>query len=929
MIRTIIALLSCLVAIVGLGQESTENNITVLSGQFAVYEAPVELNLPDDFIMIEGSDARGIFVDLMGVPPERVENVFGIIIPDTTSSIFYLNHAYILTYDKIGHVVDNDADDFDLKSIINPTKVDENGVTRHWAWDPYYIKKDHELSMPIISSKGGESYNQHTLMKFGRDGVISLRSLNANSDPEWYRDNGHVLANSISFANGHRYQDYRPEKDGVAYYSIEDYLLEKPAKGPMSVSREFDLEVDSIKLIGYASAVLIIALLTLLLIVALTKPRKESSDDIAQLSMNTLLRIFVFAVVYLLILVFAIFLVWAGVELTIWILTSVISIKILIGIVAGWAFIGSFLYSVVRSLFIFHKSSDPYRLQISEKDAPELFALIREVASNIGEPMPVKVYLSPDANACVFYAHPLLSIFHSKGKNLVVGVGLLYGLNRNELKAIIAHEYGHFGQKSMRVSQIVSPSYEVISNLINSGGTSIVRPILWRTFLYVQRGYMALSRAMEYEADQTGAEVAGNVAMVSSLCKVQVISDRMSAYQSMVNGIFKTKGVVPSTYFRGYEMFLTLCHDYDGIELTFETIALKPISEKEPSEVDLKNPWLSHPLIQERITNIMAKIRTSDVGSPSNANGIVPDNIKELVSDLIYKENYPNATLRDDDTYIKLLKKELSERTFPLKLRPYFNRDLCGFKVEQEGISDDAKSSDEVFNDINRQAILSFVQAIEDYRLMILFKNKQAGEKRIRYKGKIYSRKNVPIEEQLAVLQKLEKNISEIDKSVYLFAMSIVSDKNLIIKAYDNIYYSQNVISHINREIIPHRDGVARAASRSGNLSRDEFNRLQMMLLNFKNMMLTFIRDIDIHRLDPVMHVDTVRDLERINSDILLTGDSISGEEIQYVLSLPDQFLQLFSNLAYYSKKIVSDSIEGKVPLMYWDHSVAFENRKL
>lgn len=40
-------------------------------------------------------------------------------------------------------------------------------------------------------------------------------------------------------------------------------------------------------------------------------------------------------------------------------------------------------------------------------------------------------------------------------------------------------------------------------------------------------------------------------------------------------------------------------------------------------------------------------------------------------------------------------------------------------------------------------------------------------------------------------------------------------------------------------------------------------------------------------------------------------------------MNLPDVIIQQYKNLAYYSKKIISDTINGKTPLMYWNNSVA------
>ena len=149
-------------------------------------------------------------------------------------------------------------------------------------------------------------------------------------------------------------------------------------------------------------------------------------------------------------------------------------------------------------------------------------------------------------------------------------------------------------------------------------------------------------------------------------------------------------------------------------------------------------------------------------------------------------------------------------------------------------------------------------------------------------------------------------------------------------KAYDNIFYSQAIIRHINNNILPYRDDVAKQIGKGGSQNHESFKRIQRVLLSFKANMRDFINNMEIERLYPVMHVDTAKNFKQVEDDWLLEGDTIDGEEIQYILTLPDDIITLFRSLAYYSKKIVSDTIEGKTPLMFWNNSVAashFDNQ--
>ncbi|MGM9817139.1 MAG: hypothetical protein ACI304_08830 [Lepagella sp.] len=146
----------------------------------------------------------------------------------------------------------------------------------------------------------------------------------------------------------------------------------------------------------------------------------------------------------------------------------------------------------------------------------------------------------------------------------------------------------------------------------------------------------------------------------------------------------------------------------------------------------------------------------------------------------------------------------------------------------------------------------------------------------------------------------------------------------------DTLCETLPIIHHIANNILPHRDAVAKQIGSGGSKDQESFKKIQQILLNFKASMRDFIDSVEIERLNPVIHVDTAKSFKRVEDDWLLDGDSIDGEEIQYIFTLPDLIISQFRNLAYYSKKIVSDTIEGKAPLMFWNNSVAashFDNQ--
>ncbi len=91
-------------------------------------------------------------------------------------------------------------------------------------------------------------------------------------------------------------------------------------------------------------------------------------------------------------------------------------------------------------------------IEVNARDQPILFEFIRILTKETQTSFPKKVYLSSDVNACVFYNSGFWSMFLPVRKNLQIVLCLVNSLNVSEFKAILAHEFGHFSQKSMKLA---------------------------------------------------------------------------------------------------------------------------------------------------------------------------------------------------------------------------------------------------------------------------------------------------------------------------------------------------------------------------------------------------------------------------------------------------------------------------------------------
>ena len=161
-----------------------------------------------------------------------------------------------------------------------------------------------------------------------------------------------------------------------------------------------------------------------------------------------------------------------------------------------------------------------YRAKEAKKsEYPKLYKIVGEVARLNNMPMP-KVYIIPTETPNCFATG-------RNENNAVVAAteGILKILNEDELKAVIAHEFGHIKNRDILISTIAGTIAGVISYIgamarwsaIFGGrdddrGNNIVSLLIIGilTPLIAMLIQLAISRSREYLADETGANTLKN-----------------------------------------------------------------------------------------------------------------------------------------------------------------------------------------------------------------------------------------------------------------------------------------------------------------------------------------------------------------------------------------------------------------------------------
>lgn len=187
--------------------------------------------------------------------------------------------------------------------------------------------------------------------------------------------------------------------------------------------------------------------------------------------------------------------------------------------------IGAYFFSD-RIVLAMHRARE-----IAPDQAPELHAIVSELAQRAGIPKP-RVFLIPEQQPNAF----------ATGRNPAKGVvavtsGILQLLDRRELKGVLAHELSHIRNRDILVATIaatVAAAITYVSHAVGFFGGSLMRGDDEEGVSPLQALLLALvaplaatliqlgiSRSREYLADETGARLCGDAeALASALEKL-------------------------------------------------------------------------------------------------------------------------------------------------------------------------------------------------------------------------------------------------------------------------------------------------------------------------------------------------------------------------------------------------------------------------
>ncbi|AQX07168.1 M48 family metalloprotease [Elizabethkingia ursingii] len=449
--------------------------------------------------------------------------------------------------------------------------------------------------------------------------------------------------------------------------------------------------------------------------------------------------------------------------------------------------------------FLFSVSKDNYeKIRVTKEKEPALFQLIEETYQQVGAPAPKHVFLTTDVNAFVSYDSSFWSMFLPVKKNLTIGLGLINSTTVSELKSILAHEFGHFSQRSMKVGSYTNQAQKMLYDMLynnekffkNISGFAgvhavfylfvmiavyFIRGIQWilaRLFDFLFSKHLSLSRQMEFNADAIAAHVVGSRVSAESLLRLSLSE---MAFTKPLNFFYAHN----KTYYTdNLYADQTVLMDFYAEEYSHKLVNQLPLVTLEESEkynlskLEIEDKWSSHPSIKDRVQAIEKEnIPSVDINN-NLARTLLNnfDSYAEALTNKLYSINGMDkkAEKINAEGFLELFRKEHQNYSFPKIFNGYYtNHNPIDINIEN--VAENITSVEELYSDKKVALVYEKIALEKDINTLKSIVDKSIKVKLFDYDGQKYERKEAKnfIPRLEGRLKEISDSIKENDQAIY------------------------------------------------------------------------------------------------------------------------------------------------------------------
>ncbi|MCX6181548.1 MAG: DUF2167 domain-containing protein [Bacteroidetes bacterium] len=214
--------------------------VTNLTYQTTLVDLGVaELHVPKGYKYLNRKDSR-VVLQMWGNPDDST--TLGLLFKEHQNPFTAGSYVIEISYDNVGHVDDDDADDLDYDEMLvdlQKETVEANPIRKQmgypaitlvgWAATPYYDEDNKKLHWAKEVKFEGNDVNtlNYNIRILGRNGYLVLNAIgDINVLPEVNKDLNNILA-SVNFKAGQQYDNFDPDIDEVAAVGIGGLIAGK------------------------------------------------------------------------------------------------------------------------------------------------------------------------------------------------------------------------------------------------------------------------------------------------------------------------------------------------------------------------------------------------------------------------------------------------------------------------------------------------------------------------------------------------------------------------------------------------------------------------------------------------------------------------------------------------------------------------------
>lgn len=481
------------------------------------------------------------------------------------------------------------------------------------------------------------------------------------------------------------------------------------------------------------------------------------------------------------------------------------------------------LIFLVKFIFTRNKTDLSGYIEITEQDEPELFLFIKSIVKEVKTDFPNKVFFSSQVNASVFYNSSFWSMFLPVKKNLHIGLGLMNSTTVDEFKCILAHEFGHFSQRSMKIGSYVYNVNYILHNMLydNDSYNNLIRRwanvsgyfsffsvisikitngiqwLLRKVYNVVNLSYMALSREMEFHADEIAVRIAGSEALTTSLLRAELATHSLNRvfdfYTTQIND-----NISPENIFSKQSYIMNYLGELNKLPITnnLPQVSLKEKNRFDKSKIDFGNQWSSHPSDFERINraNQLNIINTET----NNANACTlltnsEEMQRKVTAFIISRIEYPGVINTENAEAFKVkFDAMMKESIYPLKYNSYYdNSEEIIIDTQLSDFTLKNINEETLFSDKNIDMVYSYISVKNDLETLKNIENGTLNVKSFYYDGIRYEHKQTStlIKTVQELLIKLKYNFDAHNQAIFNYykTQAAKSGKQIdYISKYDN-----------------------------------------------------------------------------------------------------------------------------------------------